>query len=126
MISNQFSNLMENLLAWTSKRQQAIAANIANIDTPGYRATDYSFQQDLNSFRMAATSEKHQIPADLKGASRQFEVESRNARDNGNTVDLDREMTEMAKNGLQYLTVLQILNSKLRTMRSAIQEGGMR
>ena len=33
---------LEDLLSWTSKRQQALAANVANLDTPGYQAKDYS------------------------------------------------------------------------------------
>ena len=48
---------LEDLLSWTSRRQQALAANVANQDTPGYRAKDYSFQEQLASITMAATSE---------------------------------------------------------------------
>ena len=40
---------LEDLLSWTSRRQQALAANVANQDTPGYRAKDYSFQEQLAS-----------------------------------------------------------------------------
>jgi flagellar basal body rod protein FlgB len=39
-------------------------------------------------------------------------------------VDLDREMTELSKNGLQYIALVQYLNQKLRTLRSAITDGG--
>ena len=126
MISNQFQNFLENVLSWSARRQEAVSANIANIDTPGYRSKDYSFQQEMDTIGMAATSDKHMMPAEMSSSANIFEVESRVQRDNGNNVDLDREMTEMAKNGLQYITVIQILNQKMRTLRSSIQEGGQR
>ena len=40
-----------------------------------------------------------------------------------NNVDLEREMTEITKNGLQYITLVQYLNQKIRTLRSAITDG---
>ena len=43
---------------------------------------------------------------------------------NGNNVDLEREMTEITKNGLQYITLVQYLNQKIRTLRTAITDGG--
>ena len=43
---------------------------------------------------------------------------------NGNNVDLEREMTEITKNGLQYITLVQYLNQKIRTLRAAITDGG--
>jgi flagellar basal-body rod protein FlgB len=45
-------------------------------------------------------------------------------KQNGNSVDLDREMTELTKNGLQYIALVQFLNQKIRTLRSAINDGG--
>ena len=114
---------VENLLSWTSKRQQALGANVANLDTPGYRAKDYSFEEQLSSLTMAATSSNHIAPiADTTGA-RMYEVGTKE-KPNGNNVDIERELTEITKNGLQYITLVQYLNQKIRTLRSAISEGG--
>jgi len=43
---------------------------------------------------------------------------------NDNSVDLDREMSELTKNGLQYVALIQFVSQKLKTIRSAINEGG--
>jgi flagellar basal-body rod protein FlgB len=43
---------------------------------------------------------------------------------NGNNVDIERELTEITKNGLEYITFIQYLNQKIRTIRSAITDGG--
>lgn len=126
MISEPFTSFLENLLSWTSKRQQAIASNIANLDTPGYRAKDYSFEQVLSGLQLRTTSDRHiTVPRDDSPA-RVFEVQSKVVRANGNNVDLDREMTEMTKNAMQFVTLIQVLNQKMRTLRSSIDEGGRR
>lgn len=104
MIDSKMLNNIEGLLTWTAKRQQAMAANVANLDTPNYRAKDYSFDKELNEVRM-------------------YEVNT-TVKPDGNSVDLEREMTEITKNGLQYLTLVQFINQKLRMLRSSIVEGG--
>src|SRR5216684_7768419 len=114
---------VEGLLSWTSKRQQALAANIANMDTPGYRAKDYSFEQQLATIDLASTSGKHITPLEDTTPARLYEVDTKVKR-NGNSVDLEREMKEITKNALQYITLVQYLNQKIKTLRAAISEGG--
>jgi flagellar basal-body rod protein FlgB len=115
---------LESLLSHASKRQQALASNIANIDTPGYRSKDYSFQSALeSSIGLSETQDKHLEGLQDTSSSRVYEVES-HVKLNGNNVDIDRELTEITKNGVQYLTLVQYLNNKIRTLRSAIQDGG--
>jgi len=114
---------LENLLSWTSKRQQALASNVANRDTPGYRATDYSFESELQaSVRLTLTSPQHIAASRDIGNARVYEVET-STKPNGNSVDIDRELTEVTKNGVQYLTLVEYLNQKIRTLRAAINEG---
>ena len=116
--------VLQDLLSWTSKRQQALGSNIANLDTPGYRAQDYSFEQELaSSIVMTSTSPRHITPINESSNARVFDVETRE-KPNGNNVDIDRELTEITKNGVQYLTLVQYLNQKIRTLRSSITEGG--
>src|SRR5689334_12980738 len=109
MIEDRMFPVMDNLLTQTSKRQQVLAANVANLDTPGYRTKDVTFAAELDG--------------SLDMSSRVIEVESKE-KGNGNNVDLDRELTEITKNGLQYVTLVQYLNQKIKTLRSAITEGG--
>ncbi|MBI4474540.1 MAG: flagellar basal body rod protein FlgB [Acidobacteria bacterium] len=123
MIEDRMFPVLEDLLSWTSKRQQALSANIANMDTPGYRARDYSFSQELNSLGITATSGNHIVPVADQASANVYEVGTPE-KPNGNTVNLERELTEITKNGLQYITLVQYLNQKLRTLRAAINDGG--
>ncbi len=109
MIEDRLFPAIENLLTLTSKRQQVLAANVANLDTPGYKAKDINFADQLNS--------------NLEATVRMVEVNTKEKPD-GNTVDLDRELTEITKNGLQYITIVQYLNQRIKTLRGAIVEGG--
>jgi flagellar basal-body rod protein FlgB len=112
-----------DLLSWASKRQQALAANVANMNTPGYHAKDYSFDQELATIDLSSTSSKHITPLEDTNHARLYEVDTK-VKPNGNNVDLEREMKEMTKNGLQYITLVQYLNQKIKTLRTAISEGG--
>ena len=122
-----FFPAVEELLSWTSKRQQALAGNVANnvanMDTPGYRAQDYSFEQELATIDLSTTTANHIAPLKDEAHARLYAVNSK-VKPNGNNVDLEREMTEITKNGLQYITLVQYLNQKIRTLRAAINEGG--
>ena len=72
---------------------------------------------------MTATSGSHITPLDNAASAHMFEVGSAE-KANGNNVDLEREMTEITKNGLQYITLVQYLNQKIKTLRSSITGGG--
>lgn len=114
---------IEDLLSWTSKRQQALAANVANMDTPGYIAKDYNFDQQLATIDLASTSSKHIAPLEETSHTQAYDVDTK-VKPNGNNVNLEREMKEITKNALQYITLVQYLNQKIRTLRTAISEGG--
>jgi flagellar basal-body rod protein FlgB len=109
MIEDRMFPVLENLLTLTSKRQQVLAGNVANLDTPGYRAKDITFAAELDG--------------SLDMSAEIIEVETKE-KPNGNNVDLDRELTEITKNGLQYVTLVQYLNQRIKTLRAAISEGG--
>ena len=109
MIEDRMFPALENLLTLTSRRQQVLAANVANLDTPGYRAKDITFASELDG--------------NLDLSARAVEVETKQ-KPNGNNVDLDRELTEITKNGLQYITLIQFLNQRIKTLRAAIMDGG--
>jgi len=114
---------LENLLTLTSKRQQALSANLANVDTPGYRSKDYTFEDELATVALSSTSKKHIKPLEETIHARMYEVNT-TVKPNGNNVDLERELTEIDKNALQYITLVQYLNQKIKTLRTAITDGG--
>lgn len=118
-----------------AQRQEILAANIANADTPGYQARDIDFASQLNKvmdqgrvsgtgIALKTTSTRH-IPAqnfqppelDLL-----YRVPDQPAMD-GNTVDMDRERTNFADNSLKYQTSLTVLGGQIKGMMSVLQSG---
>src|SRR6266487_3688857 len=89
-----FFPAVEELLSWTSKRQQALAGNVANMDTPGYRAQDYSFEQELATINLSTTAVKHDGRHQVEGDAwlRAVNSEGKPKRSN---VALRPEMTEI-------------------------------
>lgn len=110
-----------------AQRQQVLAANIANADTPNYKAMDIDVSQSLGEFAKALRN------ADTRGgstasssaaaldASRPRERANARVGLDGNTVDMDTERVQFADNALRYEATLRFINGKLRTLLSAIQ-----
>lgn len=119
----KFSQDALNLHAY---RQQLIASNIANADTPGYRARDVDFASALKNAQ--AGQVRPQMPA-LQGAGEQApplgaELLYRSAVQrsvDGNTVDIDVERAQFAENAVRYEAQLMFMSSQIKSMLSAIQ-----
>jgi flagellar basal-body rod protein FlgB len=123
MIDSRLYPKIEDRMDWTAKRQQMLSDNISNMDTPGYHAKDVSFSDQLQLLQLNTTNGKHITPIGMDPRMEKFDVPgSPNYKDNN--VDLDREMSELTKNGLQYVALIQFVSQKLKTLRSAISEGG--
>ncbi len=100
---------IERYMDLLAVRQKLAAANIANADTPGYKAKDINFQDEFRSL----TGE----PA------RPVEVTGLAAKNDGNNVSVDREARLLAENAIRFNLASQLLRSQFRSLRSAIQEG---
>ncbi|MFM9970342.1 MAG: flagellar basal body rod protein FlgB [Burkholderiales bacterium] len=98
-----------------SQRQQLLAANIANADTPNYKAVDLDFARALREATRTSTS-----PAMGARITAEERAEGKLGLD-GNTVDLDNERVQFADNALRYEATLRFINGKIRTLLSAIQ-----
>ncbi|MFZ1873751.1 MAG: flagellar basal body rod protein FlgB [Chania sp.] len=116
-----------------AERQQILAANIANADTPGYQARDIDFASQLSQamaqgrasgIALNLTSAQH-IPAlnvQPPSLALLFRVPDQPALD-GNTVDMDRERTHFADNSLKYQTDLTLVSGQIKGMMSVLQGG---
>lgn len=106
-------DVLARVLDAASLRHQAIAQNVANVNTPNYRRLAVAFEDDLARALKAGSG---------AGAVRPHTVEAAGAaeRADGNSVDVDLEMAQLAKNGLLYSAASQIMASRLATLRSAI------
>lgn len=114
------------VLELLAQRQQVLAGNIANADTPGYKAQDVDFASALKQARVvqtAAHSAHLPLAGDAGSAGGKAEVVFRAADQpsiDGNTVDLDRERANFADNAMRYEATLRFINGHVRTMVSAI------
>ena len=111
-----------------SQRQKVLAGNIANADTPGFKARDFDFSAALAEARgdaagTARTSNRHLRANGSADGQPQVSLLWRHAEQpslDGNTVDLDRERANFADNAMRYEATLRFINSDVRTMLSAI------
>lgn len=127
---SQHVSVLSQAMNLRTQRHQVLASNIANADTPQYKARDFDFQgamQNAMAGRMGAggvalatTSSGHMRGNGAGGpANLQFRGETQSAVD-GNTVDMDVERTQIAENALQYQVLTQLIGDKFKGMRSAL------
>jgi flagellar basal-body rod protein FlgB len=117
----------EQALKLRGRRAEVLAANIANADTPGYKARDFDFQEMLqrevrDTSRMKVTHPGHiQAEGGIVPPSQMgYRVPSQPSLD-GNTVDTQLEHTAYAANALEYQASLRFLSGTIKTLRTAIK-----
>lgn len=111
-------------------RQQVIASNIANADTPNFKARDVDFREALTGalggatrgLPLKTTAQRHIAGADANPleASLKYRNEVQGAVD-GNTVNMDTERAAFAENSVQYQASVTFINGLLRSMQMAVQ-----
>jgi flagellar basal-body rod protein FlgB len=112
-----------------TERMEIIAGNLANADTPGYKARDIDFQKVMQSAQYARnhnltrTNEGH-IKGSMKGAGElQYRIPSQPDTGDGNSVDVQIERNAFLDNGLRYQAGMEFLNGKIKGMKKAIKGG---
>ena len=123
LLSDPASAALCKSLQGTSARQQAIADNIANIETPGYVRKDVSFAASLRE--AISSGDDPRSRAERISAITPFTVSdtSRAPKADGNNVDVDHEMAALAENTLEFESSATALSLKVRMLRTAINEG---
>lgn len=109
------SGLLERMMDVAQLRHRLIARNLANVNTPGYHRLDVSFEDAFSHAlgRQGETAALHVTPRVVEGRGD-------TARQDGNTVDLDKELANLNKNSLTFNMAAQMLVSRIGMMRSAI------
>ena len=131
----QFDNNMqfhEAALRLREQRQQILASNIANADTPNYKARDFNFSQALQGVlarnenspaELTKTSAAH-LPGmnetNFGGAPLQYRSVQQGSVD-GNTVDMDTERNQFTDNALRYEASLTMISGQIKNLLAAIQ-----
>jgi len=125
--------LLEKSLNVRSVQHQVLSSNVANADTPNYKAFEVAVDEELRKLgtgkpriQLVRTQSSH-LPVGRAEADR---VTLKNApapelslRADGNTVDLDRSMGDLAENTIKYKTSAQLITSKFRGLKNAIIGG---
>lgn len=128
-IAQHFS-VLSKALDLRTQRHQVLASNIANADTPNYKARDFDFRHAMaqaigadagKGVAMAMTARGHQSGHSGLNApgALQFRTESQSAVD-GNTVEMDVERSEITDNALQYQILTQLISNKFQGLRTAM------
>jgi flagellar basal-body rod protein FlgB len=127
-------SLLQRTLNLRSAQHHAVSANIANADTPHYRSFEVAVDEELRKLRpdgrrleMARTQTVH-MPQPVNPATDSAKLRAGAApgfslRADGNTVDIDRAMADLAENTLKYKTSAQLLSAKLKSLKNVIQGG---
>lgn len=120
---------LEGALRYSATKQKVISQNIANVDTPNYKAKDVSFKASLNdavgqSLSTNRTDTRHflfkQSP-DTTAAIINKNQTSYN--ENGNSVDIDQEMADLATNQIYYNALTERVSGKFSTLQNVIRGG---
>lgn len=128
MVNNDsIYNYIKQGLNVSTIRGKAIANNIANINTSGYKKLQVSFKdtlKDSEGFDMKKTTDKHIAIEDSLNSIKVTRDESTSMRADGNNVDLDIEKVNQATNTLMYNALITQANNRLNTTKYIITGGG--
>src|ERR1044072_1082116 len=118
----------ESALLFRARRMDVLAANLANADTPQYKARDMEFASVLDGVgagaRLAVTNPRHIAANPIeRSAALQYRIPHQPALD-GNTVESDLEMARYAENAVSYQASLLFAGDRIQTLRMAL--GGTR
>jgi flagellar basal-body rod protein FlgB len=114
---------LESYLRLTSSREQAISANMANVDTPGYHTRDIDFQGELNKAINGVLTQSGDGTNTAQLNPVVQEVPGLMERPDGNNVNLDREGILMSETQLQYQIGIQLVKHQFHQILSAISGG---
>lgn len=113
-----------------SLRQSVINNNLANVNTPGFKASDVSFAGYLQAslsqetrVKLESTAEGHMQPAGSAVTSQVIVRNDTTQRLDGNNVDLEKEMVYLTETVIHYQAVTRLMSRRLAMLRTVINEG---
>lgn len=112
-----------------SRRSELLAENLANADTPGYKARDLNFKEALLNIKnrsvvsLVRTNEEHHFAQSfsMSQSGEFFRIGNQPDTGDGNSVDSEVERNLFMRNSLEYQASLDFLNSKISNLRKAIK-----
>jgi len=107
--------------AWL--RNEVISNNIANVDTPGYKRKTVKFEEFLSSEMKTGRIGKGRTRLQSSQIIVSRDYSTLSYRSDGNNVDIENEMAELAANSLRYDTLIQKMNGDFQNLRKVIRGG---
>ena len=131
MLDTPLLSLMSRALDYASTRQEVLSNNIANVNTPGYKRHDASFDEVMAMAQGGAyarisdikTQTRHMFTAGKQGSS-SVEITTPaggSMRVDGNNVDMDSEMSTLASNQIYYQTISQLTSGTFADLKAVIK-----
>ncbi|WP_432453535.1 MULTISPECIES: flagellar basal body rod protein FlgB [unclassified Agarivorans] len=112
-----------------ARRSEVLASNIANADTPNYKAQDIDFNKAFAAAKagqhsgMQLTNDRHMGGGSSQFSELGFRIPNQPDTGDGNTVDIQQEKADFMQNGLEYQAGIGFLSSKFSGLRNAIKGG---
>ncbi|BBA76194.1 MULTISPECIES: flagellar basal body rod protein FlgB [Bacillus] len=126
LFSGTIQNL-ENALGRADIKQKVLTNNIANIDTPNYKTKKVSFRnlldQETSNLEAVKTDYRH---VDFTGSGDDYSIVSSSDtsyQQNGNNVDIDKEMTDLAENQINYQALVERMSGKFNSLKTVLTGG---
>jgi flagellar basal-body rod protein FlgB len=102
-------------------RQRAIANNVANIDTPNFKASEVRFEDTLKSALSRGRNSTSPDQSALNQSARRTTLsDATSSRGDGNNVDIEREMEKLSETNLTFSAMTQVMSSRLSILRSVV------
>ncbi|MDQ8091241.1 flagellar basal body rod protein FlgB [Bacillus amyloliquefaciens] len=126
LFSGTIQNL-ENALGRADIKQKVLTNNFANIDTPNYKAKKVSFRnlldQETSNLEAVKTDYRH---VDFTDSGDDYSIVSSgdtSYQQNGNNVDIDKEMTDLAENQINYQALVERMSGKFNSLKTVLTGG---
>jgi flagellar basal-body rod protein FlgB len=123
-------NAMAGRMAWLTQRQEVLAENVANADTPGYKARDLApldfatlLRDSGTGMGVARTSGGHIQGSGERGRFRVDNGAISATTESGNAVELEKELMKVAENQMNYSMVINLYKKHLAMVRIALGRG---
>lgn len=127
LFTSQHIHLLEKALTASSVRQKAISHNIANVDTPNYKSKRVQFKNELQKAKLIQAKKTDVRHLNFNSTSDMDYLVHTNhettMRNNGNNVDIEKEMALLAENQIYYNALVERLNGQFSTIK-AVARGG--
>jgi flagellar basal-body rod protein FlgB len=126
MSGDSLMRLLTQKMAYLNQRSSVLAENVANANTPAYKAKDlapFTFGDALNqTVGMTVTDPKHIVPASMAGTNaKTVKTKSFETLPSGNSVDLEQQMMQVSETSVNYQTVTSIYKQITSWFRIAVK-----